>query len=44
MAVTLWGWVALIKAIVLMAMPPHALTAFYRALHYPARFGISKLP
>jgi hypothetical protein len=39
-AVTLLGWVTLIKGVVLMATPPHALTAFYRALHYPARFRL----
>jgi hypothetical protein len=39
-AVTLLGWVTLIKGLVLMATPPRALTAFYRALHYPARFRL----
>jgi hypothetical protein len=37
-AVTLLGWLTLIKGVALMATPPHALTAFYRALHYPAWF------
>jgi len=38
LAVTLLGWLTLIKGIALMAMPPRALTAFYRALNYPAWF------
>jgi hypothetical protein len=37
-AVTLLGWLTLIKGIALMAMPPQALIAFYRALNYPAWF------
>jgi hypothetical protein len=37
-AVTLLGWLTLIKGIALMAMPPRALIAFYRALNYPAWF------
>ncbi len=37
-AVTLLGWLTLIKGIALMATPPHALTTFYHALHYPAWF------
>jgi hypothetical protein len=40
-AVTLLGWVTLIKGVALMAAPPRALTAFYRTLHYPARFRIT---
>lgn len=40
-AVTLLGWLTLIKGIALMATPPRALTAFYRALHYPAWFRLS---
>ena len=39
-AVTLLGWLTLIKGFVLMATPPRALTIFYRALHYPARFRL----
>src|SRR5271157_3932298 len=39
-AVTLLGWVTLIKGLVLMATPPRALTAFSRALHSPARFRL----
>jgi hypothetical protein len=39
-AVTLLGWVTLIKGVVLMATPPRALGAFYRAVHYPARFRL----
>ena len=37
-AVTLLGWLTLIKGIALMAMPPRALVAFYRALNYPVWF------
>jgi hypothetical protein len=37
-AVTLLGWLTLIKGVALMATPSHALTAFYQALHYPAWF------
>jgi hypothetical protein len=37
-AVTLLGWLTLIKGIALMAMPPRTLSAFYRALNYPAWF------
>jgi hypothetical protein len=39
-AVTLLGWVTLIKGVALIAAPPRALTTFYRALHYPARFRL----
>jgi hypothetical protein len=39
-AVTLLGWLTLIKGVALMATPPHGLTAFYNALHYPARFRL----
>jgi hypothetical protein len=39
-AVTLLGWVTLIKGVVLMATPPRALAALYQALHYPARFRL----
>jgi len=39
-AVTLLGWVTLIKGIALMAAPPRTLTGFYRVLHYPARFRL----
>jgi hypothetical protein len=39
-AVTLLGWVALIKGIAIMAAPPRVLAAFYRALHYPVRFRL----
>ncbi len=39
-AVTLLGWATMIKGIALMATPPHALSAFYRALRYPARFRL----
>ena len=39
-AVTLLGWLTLIKGVALIAAPPRALTTFYRALHYPARFRL----
>ena len=38
LAVTLLGGLTLIKGVALIAAPPRALTTFYRALHYPARF------
>jgi len=37
-AVTLLGWLTLIKGVALLATPPRALTAFYQALHYPTWF------
>ena len=39
-AVTLLGWVMLIKGVALMAAPPRTLGAFYRVLHYPTRFRL----
>jgi hypothetical protein len=39
-AVTLLGWVTLIKGVALIAAPPRALASFYRTLHYPARFRL----
>jgi hypothetical protein len=39
-AVTLLGWLTLIKGVALLAIPPRALVAFYRALHYPAWFRL----
>ena len=39
-AVTLLGWVTLIKGVALMATPPRALSAFYQVLRYPARFRL----
>ncbi len=39
-AVTLLGWLTLIKGVAVMATPPHALAGFYQALHYPARFRL----
>jgi hypothetical protein len=39
-AVTLLGWVTLIKGFAIIATPPHTLSAFYRMLHYPARFRL----
>jgi len=36
--VTVLGWLTLIKGVALLATPPHAMSAFYRALHYPAWF------
>lgn len=38
LVVTVLGWITLIKGVVLIAAPPAALGAFYRALHYPERF------
>ena len=37
-AVTVLGWLMLIKGVALMATPPHVLAAFYRALNYRAWF------
>ncbi len=37
-AVTVLGWLTLIKGVALMAIPPRGLTAFYQALNYPAWF------
>jgi hypothetical protein len=37
-AVTLLGWLTLIKGIALMGMPPRALIACYRALNYSVWF------
>jgi hypothetical protein len=39
-AVTLSGWVTLIKGVALIAASPRALTTFYRALYYPAQFRV----
>jgi hypothetical protein len=39
-AVTLLGWATLIKGLAITAIPWSALTGFYRALHYPARFRL----
>jgi hypothetical protein len=36
-AVTLLGWMTLIKGLVLMTAPPRVLSEFCRAPHYPAR-------
>jgi len=37
-AVTLFGWLMLIKGVALMAVPPHALSAFYRVVRTPGQF------
>ncbi len=37
-AVTVLGWLTLIKGIALTAMPPRTLVSFYRALNYQAWF------
>ena len=37
-AVTLLGWLTLVKGVALMAVPPRTLAAFYRTLNYPAWF------
>lgn len=39
-AVTLLGWLTLIKGLAIMVTPPHALAGFYRTLHYPLRFRL----
>jgi len=39
-AVTLLGWLTLIKGVALIAAPPRTLGAFYQAMHYPARFRL----
>jgi hypothetical protein len=43
-AVTLLGWLTLIKGVALMAVPPRALTSFYRTLHYPVADGEHQIP
>lgn len=37
--VTVLAWVTLLKGLALTALPPSALMAAYRALHYPARLA-----
>ena len=37
-AVTVLGWLMLIKGIMLMAAPPQSLSAFYRVVRTPERF------
>ena len=39
-AVTVLGWLTLIKGLALVIAPPGALMRFYRALHYPRRFRV----
>ena len=39
-AVTLLGWLTLIKGVALIATPPSRLKALYRALHYPQSFRL----
>lgn len=39
-AVTVLGWLMLIKGVALMAVPPHALGAFYRVVRTPERFRL----
>ncbi|MCI4680888.1 hypothetical protein K9U39_01420 [Rhodoblastus acidophilus] len=43
-AVTVLGWLMLIKGVVLMAMPPRLLIASYRFLNSPARFRLLMIP
>ena len=43
-AVTVLGWLMLVKGIALMAVPPRTLNGFYRALHTPQRFRLLMLP
>ena len=38
--VTLFGWLMLIKGVALLAVPPHALSAFYRVVRTPAQFRV----
>ena len=40
LAVTLLGWLTLIKGFALIVTPPRSLTAFYGALRYPAWFRL----
>nr|WP_294519111.1 hypothetical protein [uncultured Rhodopila sp.] len=39
-AVTLLGWLTLIKGVALMAVPGHLLTKFYHTLRYPEWFRV----
>jgi hypothetical protein len=39
-AVTVLGWVTLLKGLAILALPPGALKTAYAALHYPQRFGL----
>jgi hypothetical protein len=43
-AVTVLGWVALVKGTALIAIPSRVLSAFYRALHYPERLRLMMVP
>jgi uncharacterized membrane protein len=43
-AVTVLGWLMLVKGVALMAVSPRALNNFYRALHYPQRFRLFIVP
>jgi hypothetical protein len=40
LAVTLLGWLTLIKGVALVAIPPSALSAFYRGIRDPQRFRL----
>ena len=42
-AVTLLGWLTLIKGAVLIAMPSSGLKSLYRVLHYPQAFRLVML-
>jgi hypothetical protein len=39
-AVTVLGWITLIKGLALIVIPPEGLRAFYKAMHYPQRFRL----
>jgi len=38
--VTMIAWVTLLKGLALIAVPPSAMIAAYRVLHYPQRLGL----
>jgi hypothetical protein len=40
LAVTLLGWMTLVKGVALMAVPPSVLRALYSTLQYPQRFRL----
>jgi hypothetical protein len=44
MAVTVLGWMMLVKGIALMAMPPRMLVASYSFLNSPQRFRLLMVP
>ncbi len=44
LAVTVLGWMMLLKGLALMAMPADKLVAFYRFLDAPQRFRLVMIP